>query len=135
MSKVVQLKPRSRPTEVDLDALRVGAPTLASDHQPAPPIRERRACVQDPFVLVTIKELERGVAACGGQQLAVWLYIVRQARLRGTRTVRVTSKGLTAFGVDPDAKLRALRRLEEAELITVGRQDGRNPVVTIVPVG
>jgi hypothetical protein len=38
---------------------------------------------------------------------------------------------LAAFGVDRHAKYRAIERLESAGLISVVRQHGQNPVITL----
>jgi DNA-binding transcriptional ArsR family regulator len=60
--------------------------------------------------------------------LAIWW----QAGMYGRQNVKLTTCGLKRFGVDRKAKDRALAALEEAGLITVTRQRGRNPLITLV---
>lgn len=55
--------------------------------------------------------------------------------LKDTRTVPLLSSELARFGVNRQAKYRALHWLENAGLITVERHPGRNPVVTILEAG
>jgi DNA-binding transcriptional ArsR family regulator len=60
--------------------------------------------------------------------LAIWW----QAGMHGRSNVKLTTSGLKRFGVDRKAKDRALATLEEAGLVTVQRQKGRNPLITLV---
>jgi hypothetical protein len=52
--------------------------------------------------------------------------------LRKADTFIVSNLLLQDWGVLPDAKNRALRKLEKAGLIRVERRDKRSPLVTIV---
>jgi DNA-binding transcriptional ArsR family regulator len=52
--------------------------------------------------------------------------------MHGRQNIKLTTSGLKRFGVDRKAKDRALAALEEAGLISVIRQRGRNPLITLV---
>ena len=54
--------------------------------------------------------------------------------LRRSDNIKVSNKMLRKWGVEPDAKTRALRKLEKAQLITVERRGRRSPRVTILSV-
>ena len=60
--------------------------------------------------------------------LAIWW----QAGMHGRQNVKLTTSGLQALGVDRKAKDRALAALEEAGLIAVTRQRGRNPLISLI---
>jgi hypothetical protein len=60
--------------------------------------------------------------------IAVWF----MAGLRKSRTVPVSNVTGLQFGLDRNAKYRALEWLENAKLISVERQVGRAPIVTIL---
>jgi hypothetical protein len=59
--------------------------------------------------------------------LLLW-YVAGQSR---APTVHLSNTLCLRFGVDRNAKYRALILLEDAELITVKRKCGQSPVVTI----
>ena len=46
----------------------------------------------------------------------------------------VSNMTMRKWNVEPDAKTRALRKLEKAQLITVERRGKKSPAVTILPV-
>jgi hypothetical protein len=71
-------------------------------------------------------------AALPGKALAVWLLIHLRWRMRDGDAVTLPSRRLAEMGVDPDAKCRALRVLEDAELIKVIRQRGKSPRIALV---
>jgi DNA-binding transcriptional ArsR family regulator len=52
--------------------------------------------------------------------------------LRGADTFTVSNLIVRDWGIQPDAKRRALRALEKAGLITIERQGKRSPLVTLV---
>ena len=54
--------------------------------------------------------------------------------LRRNNNFIVSNRMLRNWGVEPDAKTRALRKLEKAKLISVERRGRRSPRVTILPV-
>ena len=67
---------------------------------------------------------------------ALWVGLILWF-LRGLRrsdSFLVSNKMLRKWGIEPDAKTRALRKLEKAQLIAVERRGRRSPMVTILPV-
>jgi hypothetical protein len=71
-------------------------------------------------------------AALPGRSLHVAMAVWFMAGLRKSRTVPVGNVTGLQFGLDRNAKYRALEWLENAKLISVERQVGRAPVVTIL---
>jgi hypothetical protein len=67
-----------------------------------------------------------------GKALAVGLVLWRLHGAVKSKTVSLSNGEVEALGVDRNAKSRALRDLERAGLITVERQPGCSPRVTIV---
>jgi hypothetical protein len=53
--------------------------------------------------------------------------------LRKTNSFIVSNLTTKEWGIGPDAKRRALRKLEKAEPITVERQGKRSPRITLLP--
>ena len=62
--------------------------------------------------------------------LAIWF----RSGLEKFAPVQLSNTTLARFGVDRHAKRRALLALEKAELISVDRRPGKNPVITITDV-
>jgi hypothetical protein len=71
-------------------------------------------------------------AALPGRSLHVAIAVWFMAGLKKTRVVPVSNITGLLFGLDRNAKYRALEWLETANLISVERQVGRAPVVTIL---
>jgi DNA-binding transcriptional ArsR family regulator len=74
---------------------------------------------------------------CQAKQLGVTALLVGLALwhikgLRKTNTFIVSNLMLRDWGIQADAKSRALRKLERAGLITVERQGKRSPQVTLL---
>jgi hypothetical protein len=67
-----------------------------------------------------------------GKTIMVALAIWWQAGMHGRQNLKLTTSGLKRFGVDRKAKDRALATLEEAGLVSVLRQRGRNPLITLL---
>jgi hypothetical protein len=67
-----------------------------------------------------------------GKALHIGVALWFLAGMKNTRSVWLTSTVLQLFGVDRNAKRRALVWLEEAGLIIVERHPGRNPLVTLL---
>jgi DNA-binding transcriptional ArsR family regulator len=63
--------------------------------------------------------------------IAIWL----EASLAKSATVRLSNMASLPFGLDRNAKYRALQWLEEAGLIAVERKLGRSPLVTVLELG
>ena len=70
-------------------------------------------------------------ASLPGQALIVGLCLWRLAGAMGSRTVMLGNAELEPFGIDRATKCRALAALERAGLITVAREPGRFPTVTL----
>ncbi len=67
-----------------------------------------------------------------GKTLALYLAIRHRADLTSTSTVSLPASYLNAWGIDKDAKRRAIASLEQAGLIeTTERRAGRSVKVTI----
>jgi DNA-binding transcriptional ArsR family regulator len=62
--------------------------------------------------------------------LALWFL----RGLRGSNTFVVSNMMMREWGVEADAKSRALRALETAGLVTIERRSRRSPLVTLVSV-
>jgi hypothetical protein len=73
------------------------------------------------------------LASLPGKALAVYMVLRRRSRLDGCATVQLTSRALARFGIDRQQKDAALASLEAHGLITVARQNGKNPQVTLRP--
>ena len=67
-----------------------------------------------------------------GKALAVGLALRRLAGATKSKTVRLATSEVETLGVDRNAKSRALRKLEQAGLVTVERRPGCQPKVTIL---
>lgn len=67
-----------------------------------------------------------------GKSLHVALALQYLAGLQRTKTVKLNAKTLDTLGVARDAKYEALRRLEQAGLISTETQPGRTAVVTLL---
>ena len=68
----------------------------------------------------------------GVKALLVGLALWHIRGLRKMNTFIVSNLMLRDWGIQPDAKSRALRKLERAGLITVERQGKRSPQVTLL---
>jgi hypothetical protein len=67
-----------------------------------------------------------------GRSLHVAIALWFMAGLKKTRIVQVSNITALQFGLDRNAKYRALEWLENADLISVERCAGRAPIVTIL---
>jgi DNA-binding transcriptional ArsR family regulator len=70
----------------------------------------------------------------GVKALLVGLALWHLKGLRRDNSFLVSNLMLQEWGIQPDAKRRALRKLEKAGLITVERQGKHSPRVTLVDV-
>ena len=68
----------------------------------------------------------------GVKALLVGLALWHLKKLRQADTFIVSNLMVQEWGVQPDAKARALRKLEKAGLIKIGRRGKRSPQVTLV---
>ena len=67
-----------------------------------------------------------------GKAFQVAMMLWHQGRLQRTSTVRLSNCMVEPFGVQPDAKRRALAALELAGLVLLEQAIGQAPVVTII---
>ena len=68
----------------------------------------------------------------GVKALLVGLALWHLRGLRRSNSFIVSNLMIQEWGVQPDAKARALRKLEKARLITVKREGKRSPRVTLI---
>jgi hypothetical protein len=68
----------------------------------------------------------------GVKALLVGLALWHIRGLRKSDTFIVSNLMVKDWGIEPDAKGRALRKLEKAGLIKIGRREKRSPIVTLV---
>jgi hypothetical protein len=68
----------------------------------------------------------------GVKALLVGLALWHLKGLRHTATFIVSNLMIRDWGIEPDAKWRALRALEKAGLVTIERRGKRSPLVTLV---
>jgi hypothetical protein len=67
-----------------------------------------------------------------GKSMHLAIVLLRIATVGQTRRVALSNLACERFGLNRNAKYRALRSLENAGLIAVERKLGRSPVVTIL---
>lgn len=67
-----------------------------------------------------------------GKALHVAIVVWFLAGVKRSRTVALSGSMLRGFGVKRHSGYRGLASLEQAGLVSVSRQSGRNPVVTIL---
>jgi DNA-binding transcriptional ArsR family regulator len=74
----------------------------------------------------------RQAAQLGVTALLVGLALWYLKGLRGSNTFIVSNLMMGEWGIQPDAKSRALRKLEKAGLINIERRGKRSPLVSLV---
>lgn len=115
---------------IDIDELRLEA-SLSANAQGSTMPRKRR--LAQPFLKGPVPWVWLTTAArLPGKALHVGVYLWRMVGMAGAVPHKLTMQDLEAFGVKYDAGYDALKRLEEAGLVTVVRHRGRKPIVTIV---
>jgi hypothetical protein len=102
---------------------------------PARPVQTATRRQRDRRFFLIYEEQFCRACVLPGKALAVYLVLLRRARREETVRVKLTSTALVGFGITRRQKDNALRALEEARLIVVERQHGKNPAVTLVDVG
>jgi hypothetical protein len=100
--------------------------TRTATEGPKRPRRKSETRETEPFAHFTIREFLAGLSVLDGAlELATWVYILREWRLRlgagQDGPLRLTNGGLAAWGVSRAVKGRALRKLAAAGLIRVER--------------
>jgi hypothetical protein len=88
--------------------------------------QEKTWFIRVPWRLFTV------LAPLPGKTLAVYMLAWREGHMHASSTVRLTSMSLRLCGITRDEKALALACLEEQGLITVTRQRGKNPLITVL---
>jgi hypothetical protein len=115
---------------IDPDRLRFREqPREALVRRPAKPKRGERF-LKGPVPLPWLEVAAR----LPGKSLHVGIALWYAAGLARSSAIPLSNIAVGAFGLDRNAKYRALAWLEGAGLVTVERKFGRAPVVTILPV-
>ena len=101
--------------------------------QPIPLVKKRSQKRMNMFIKGPIPlGWIRKAAGVEGKTLHVAIALWFLAGLNRSRKVALSQSTLRLFGVSRQASYRALTRLETAELVSVNRHRGRNPIVTIL---
>jgi DNA-binding MarR family transcriptional regulator len=94
--------------------------------------RRRKVSRTASFVFGPIAVRDIKIATkLGGSCLAVLLAIFFRSNVTKARSVTLPGRLLDEFGIDTDAKLRALKRLEQAGLISVERRPGHSAIIKL----
>jgi len=131
-SGILYMYPPNTNVSWDPNLLRLG-PSVESRSNGRTRSGRRASSIQGKFILGPIdvswvcRARELGVTP-----LLVGLFLWYLRGMRGTNSVVVSNLMMQEWGVQPDAKARALRKLEKARLITVKREGKRSPRVTLV---
>ena len=108
---------------------------LPVTRKPGTPQRLPRPKAGEKFLRGPIPLSWLSVAAqLPGKSLHVAIAIWLMASLAKSAIVPLSNAAALPFGLDRNAKYRALEWLEEAGLISVERKAGRSPVVTVLEV-
>jgi hypothetical protein len=101
----------------------LGDPQITGEHEID--IGLRKPPLREPFLRgpLLLRELTP-VARMPGKALALWLLIQYRTAVSRERSVTLPSRALSEWGIRKDAKVDALRRLEQAGLIVVERPRG-----------
>jgi hypothetical protein len=91
-------------------------------------VRKREAFLKGPIPLPPLLE----AAILPGRALPLYLAIHHRVAVTGSTSVSLSSSYLRPWGIDKDAKSRALGVLEKVGLIVAERRAGRPTRVTLV---
>lgn len=87
----------------------------------------------DQFAVVNLKEMAAACAATNTHKAFVLVWLRHRARLTSKSSVGVTNVTMAEYGISRYVKARALRQLEAAGLVAVGRKGSKKtPVVTLL---
>lgn len=87
---------------------------------------------QTGFVIMTHAAARAGYLALDCPQALVWHYLHHRVWSIKSRTVTLPNATLKSWGVNRMSKSRALRKLEQAGLISVESRTRRSPLVTLL---
>jgi hypothetical protein len=108
--------------KMDFERFRVGHDIVAGQ-----PRHSRKPFLKGPISLDWLS----AAAHLSGRTLHVALALQHSAALQKSMTVKVPRKIREAFGISDGLYGHALKRLENAKLVTVERENGKAPQVTI----
>jgi hypothetical protein len=115
------------------DAFRL-PPEIAAQIGKKPPGKQggKQPRRSEPFLQIPHKAIVAGSKVLRGtKQFLVWLYVFHRVWSDKRKTVVVANQTLSEWGVARQEKYKALRRLEEAGLISVEWRGRRSPLVTL----
>ncbi len=113
---------------IDVERLRLQSTTTVSPSRPPQRLRKGERFLKGPIPLSWLET----AAALPGRSLHAGIALWYAAGLTRSASVPLSNISGLRFGLDRNAKYRALGWLEGAGLITVERKLGRAPVVTLV---
>jgi hypothetical protein len=109
--------------------LGVASKSLTPRRLPRPVAGER--FLQGPIPLTWLSTAARLPGRSLHLAIAIWL----TGSLAKSATIPLSNLAALPFGLDRNAKYRALHWLEAARLIEVERMPGRSPIVTVLEIG
>jgi len=86
----------------------------------------------DRFAKVPLWWAEQASQATRTPKAMVWIWLLHLSWAAHSRTFRLPNERLRARGVSRGVKRRALQELEKAGLISVTRERGKSPTVTLL---
>jgi hypothetical protein len=104
--------------------------TTSKGKPPPPPKKKRKLFIRGPIPFNWISEAARLPGKCLHVSVCLWFL----AGLKRSRTVILPRSKLRLLGVGRGASYRGLKLLEQAGLVSVVREPGKNPIVTILEV-
>jgi hypothetical protein len=116
---------------IDPSRLRLGTRSKLGPTQRLPRPKAGEKFLKGPIPLNWLSKAAR----LPGKSLHVGIAIWFTASLSRSATIPLSNVAGLPFGLDRNAKYRALLWLEEAGLIVVHRKLGRSPMVTILEYG
>jgi hypothetical protein len=86
----------------------------------------------EPFAVLRLTWAASAAAATNTPKALVWIWLIQRARKIKGNTVTMSNEALARYGISRHVKLRALRQLETAGLVTLERHLGKGIVVTLL---
>jgi hypothetical protein len=93
------------------------------------PVKRKKA---RPFAKIYLDTAARAFAVLNCPKAIVWVWLVHNAWLNQTETVRVSNTALAKLGVARETKRRALRELQAGGLIAIEQPSRKTPIVTLL---
>jgi hypothetical protein len=86
---------------------------------------------QDRFVRLPLAVVDVMAKDCRDKAWPLLCYLMYESWRTGHYPVKLANEFLARIGIDRDAKLRALRKLERLGLISIERRGRKSPVIRI----